>query len=151
VEAGGMTANDDLMAWLGAQLDADETSTQRLLDQAREIKLELKEPAHLGQIRPGWGLWPGVERMAAGVLADIAAKRRVVDLHQPVVSVDGVVCVTCREPDYPDETAWLHPCPTLRELGSVYADSPGYREKWGAHLSHLVHARGVYREERGSR
>jgi hypothetical protein len=135
---------DDLVAWLCIQLDADEAAARSLRDQAREVKLELKEPAHLGQIRPGWGLWPDVERMAAGVLADIAAKRRIMDLHRPVDSVDGTVCVTCREPDYPDEANWLHPCPTLRELGSVYADRPGYREEWGAHLGCLIQARGVW-------
>lgn len=59
----------------------------------------------------------------AYVLADLEAKRRIVELHAScwVDSQDYRVCV---EDNYED------PCHTLRLLGLPFADHPGYREGW---------------------
>jgi hypothetical protein len=74
----------------------------------------------------------------ARVLAECAAKRRIVELH-PLM--DGTTyrgtpcCARCTangeypaDDDYTDEQNW--PCPTLRALASVYADHPDFREEW---------------------
>jgi hypothetical protein len=57
------------------------------------------------------------------VLAECAAKRRIVELHSG-------------ENDTPCQS-WAgnytyEPCPTLRALASVYADHPEFREEWRA-------------------
>ncbi len=82
----------------------------------------------------------------ARVLADVQAKRAILDLHAPVVStavavLDGtgsrdvepdtaeeilsreVVCLACFG-------APAAPCKTLQHLAAVYADHPDYDEKW---------------------
>ena len=55
------------------------------------------------------------------VLADLAAKRAVIDLH---VAEDG------QHPDFCGHDRHELPCPTLRLLASVYADHPDYRKEW---------------------
>jgi hypothetical protein len=71
----------------------------------------------------------------ARVLAEVAAKRAIVDLHSPS---EGD-CRTCahltddEDPDgnwYTDVLGEPWPCPTLRHLAAVYADQPGYRPEW---------------------
>jgi len=61
-------------------------------------------------------------------LAEVDAKRRIIDLHDDVSGG----CRTCMDAelsnDGPDAAAW--PCPTLRLLALPYADHPGYREEW---------------------
>lgn len=56
----------------------------------------------------------------ASVLARIAADRKILELHTGGVS-------------YPDECGLCNealPCQTVRLLGSVHADRPGYRDEW---------------------
>lgn len=84
-------------------------------------------------------------------LADIASKRAILALHQPVQFtdvtlgiVDAVVCFTCHvhldEPDgwaddggdewsYPlVQEAW--PCKTVRALAQPFRGAPGWRNEW---------------------
>lgn len=64
---------------------------------------------------------------AAWLLADIAAKRAIIELHTEDwtdtgdVNLDSEICEYCRE-------SW--PCETLRLLASVHSGHPDYREAW---------------------
>jgi len=81
----------------------------------------------------------------ARVLAECAAKRRIVELHEQAVwhqpagafiyslgrrlveegqHLGG--CTICAG----DNSEAAYPCPTLRALASVYAGHPDYREEW---------------------
>ena len=72
------------------------------------------------------------------VLADVEAKRRIVDLHAPFhvrTANDGLNwdyrgCGECSQPDgvADGETWW--PCTTLRLLALPYASHPDYDERW---------------------
>jgi hypothetical protein len=66
------------------------------------------------------------------VLADIAAKRAILDLHQPFsLDTDPVTgCKTCSYRNQWDELQIQWPCPTVRLLASVYAEHPSYRREW---------------------
>lgn len=78
----------------------------------------------------------------ARVLAECAAKRRIIALHEREDRGDGWgsppywCCTECGgrtvHPNLgwiPTSTAW--PCRTLRLLTLPYADHPDYREEWG--------------------
>lgn len=80
----------------------------------------------------------------ARVLAEVDAKRRIMDLHCPVDPFDGseepgwLECAACgpNNDDEPiiaapgaGEPEW-HPCTTLRLLALPYADHADYREEW---------------------
>ncbi len=68
----------------------------------------------------------------ARVLAECEAKRRIVEVHEPML-IDAptfadqtfavVTCSLCDD---------AHPCRTLRHLAAVYADHPDWREEWRA-------------------
>ncbi|MEV4197029.1 DUF6221 family protein [Micromonospora globbae] len=62
----------------------------------------------------------------ARVLAEVAAKRRILDEHFEASLGDTGVgagdCTTC--------TNYAWPCPTVRLLALPYADRPGYRPEW---------------------
>lgn len=72
------------------------------------------------------------------VLAECAAKRRIVELHQP----DDDKCSVCSHEigyasdGYGGEYYENHrtgndwPCATLRAIAAVYSDHPDYREDW---------------------
>lgn len=74
----------------------------------------------------------------ARVLAEVAAKRRIIDLHHSLGpsagTEDEVVCDACgpeEDISFRVETyggRW--PCTTLRLLASVYAGRPGWRSEW---------------------
>jgi hypothetical protein len=54
----------------------------------------------------------------ARVLADVAAKRWLVDRAEHVMS---------HSPDHAEVTAWLH---VIHRLGAVYADHESFRDEW---------------------
>lgn len=63
------------------------------------------------------------------VLREVAAKRRLVRLHDRITAdgrPDGVFCQKCSGPDR--YVPW--PCLTLRTLAAVYADHPDYDPAW---------------------
>ena len=73
----------------------------------------------------------------ARVLAEVAAKRRIVDLHSPerVWTGSGYEddkCTTCmlHESDLYGREYETVPCPTLRALGLPHARHPDYDESW---------------------
>jgi hypothetical protein len=59
------------------------------------------------------------------ILADVAAKRRVLERHPPKDDPTSLlwVCSTCR-----GRPQW--PCPEIRDAASVFARRPGYRKEW---------------------
>lgn len=69
------------------------------------------------------------------VLADVAAKRKIIDEHSPA---DVGYCPRCQwsaeerdDPAKGDGMKWiLAPCPTLRLLVLPHADHPDYRAEW---------------------
>ena len=80
----------------------------------------------------------------ARVLADVAAKRRIVDLHSPSAEfvpghVPGRFCEACADWDdendegQPPTVPW--PCPTLLALASVHADHPDFDPAWAAEVA----------------
>lgn len=62
----------------------------------------------------------------ARVLAEVTAKRAIVELHEPYASEShgGAACWVCGPGGFP----W--PCTTLRLLAMPYADHADYREDW---------------------
>lgn len=66
------------------------------------------------------GLKPG---FPARVLADVEAKRAIVEMHSPSDSA-AEACDTCAEWKQP----W--PCDTLRALALPYVDHPEFDEAW---------------------
>lgn len=102
--------------------------------------------------RGGWAI-----AYAERVLAECAAKRAVLVLHQPTVETvewfddatgtgKASVCPQCRPKDPTDwnppigmagirpegfvPSYTLAPCPTLCALAAVYADHPDYQQEW---------------------
>lgn len=108
----------DLVAWLRAQLDEEERDIQ----QSRALS-----PTDLHWSMPDW---LHRDRM----LAEIEAKRRIIELHQVVAFEDedmsdqGLGCQECGwSAEYADRGGW---CETIRLLALPYADRPGYKEVW---------------------
>jgi hypothetical protein len=72
------------------------------------------------------------------LLADVAAKRKIIDLHAPVVlrpgaehglvDRDRVVCRSCEPERGGLGDAW--PCQTLRLLALPWADHPDFKATW---------------------
>lgn len=117
---GPTVAEPSLVEFLLARLTEDEAAAERL-----------RRPSE----GDPWGWQPKgvttndagrVEISPARVLADVEAKRRIVDLHYEVTSDSGY-CVVCVTNDYTDEP---YPCPTIRALASVYRNHPDWREEW---------------------
>jgi hypothetical protein len=63
----------------------------------------------------------------ARVLAEVEAKRRILDEHYPVDTGDRISCASCGEIHCCPEP-W--PCLTACLLALPYADRPGYRPEW---------------------
>lgn len=125
--------SDDLVAWLRAQLDEDErvakdaTSgpwsavesypdawvingpTYNIASEGRDGDISSGDSTHIARHDP------------ARVLAEVAAKRRIIDEHLPIDPCDAH-----------DAALRSIPCETLRLLASVYAGRPGWREEWAA-------------------
>lgn len=125
---------DDLVRWLGEQLDEDERIARAcagngewdadgLAFYAPELSPEVR--GHAERHDP------------ARVLREIDAKRQLLKLHGRATLRAGggaqyfdtqTVCRSC-EPSYQfPETSW--PCTTLRLLALPYADQPGYKPEW---------------------
>ncbi|WP_326565092.1 DUF6221 family protein [Amycolatopsis rhabdoformis] len=125
---------DDLIAFLRARLDEDE----------RIAKTADPGPWHAD----GGGIHKGhttdevvdyagdnAEHIArhdpARVLAEVAAKRLIIELHQPDHKQRD--CGTCMSRKIGYQEDWIEeewPCKTLCLLALPYADHPDYREEW---------------------
>lgn len=141
-----MMANvDDLVTWLRAQLDKDERVAREALEWEDERFT-----------RHEWS-WSHVARLSGkvkrqdvvagapsprGQLAEVEAKRRILDLHPPFTDHAGRVrCETCAELCHSrsglgcnDPVDAMYPCETVddiaRLLAQAYAGREGWREEW---------------------
>lgn len=59
----------------------------------------------------------------ARVLRQVAAMRKMLELHAPITEHECVTCY-CSYVTYP--------CPTVLALAEIYADRPGYHDEWAA-------------------
>lgn len=112
---------NDLAAFVLAQVAEDEAAArQEDTDYANTTLLPTYDSDH----QERWN----TDR----VLTECAAKRRIVERHEPydrvyydtvtqAMASEGQHCKCCL-------VAW--PCPDLRDLASPYADHPDHREEW---------------------
>lgn len=138
---------DDLITWLRAQLDEDEQAALRLADGYR---LYACDDGHVERPTEMWA--DGTDRLPnhhntwlivydrAERLAEVEAKRKLLDLHAPFTDHAGRVrCDHCSELCHSrsglgcDEPAdAMYPCPTVSLLAQPYAGRPGWQEAWRA-------------------
>jgi hypothetical protein len=114
-----------LAHWLNSQLDADEAAARAAASEGRAV---------LGTHGMGLTAWDRFEDRhdPARVLAQVAAVRRVMELHQrrswSMPPQQG------RQVLYTDDRCSCgsasNPCPTLRALASMYAGADGWRSEW---------------------
>jgi len=122
---------DDLIAFLRARLDDD----TRMALAARDPWFGYEPDEHVERVK--WADALHIARHSPNrVLAEVDAKRRILDEHPATVgwdgnSHDGTVCGTC---SMNDDSGALdgdpYPCPTLRLLALPYADHPAYQDAW---------------------
>lgn len=132
---------DDLIAFLNRMIDEDEASA-RACAEVYPAPWDVNDRGHTAYVRadePTFRIvaeleqhdsihdWLGtrLEHIArhdpARALADVAAKRAIVEAHHPVDPCDAhdAMCHTV-------------PCSTLLALASVYADHPDFKAEWRA-------------------
>jgi hypothetical protein len=114
-------AGDDLATWLRAQLDDDERHAQMLpMGFPADSRWTEQDVTAIA-----WAADP------ARALAEVAAKRAMIDLHDPGTTTTPWWCASCLDTASPEpDLMALAPCPVLRLLALPYADQPGYREEW---------------------
>jgi hypothetical protein len=120
---------DDLVRWLGAQLDEDERVARGCSGTAwrEHPKNWVSAPNRVALVVHDGDRSHVVRHDPARVLREIDAKREIVRQHVPVG--DGTVCLSYCHTRKPGEAqAW--PCLTLRLLALPYSDRPGYRDEW---------------------
>jgi hypothetical protein len=115
---------DDLIAFLRDRLDEDEQLARRWLVNVGTGAINVT-PAELPweRIYVKRDLDGLAEHIARHdpkrVLADVDAKRQIIDEHYPIDPCDAH-----------DANLSTIPCDTLRLLALPYADHPDYREEW---------------------
>jgi hypothetical protein len=146
----GATVTDDPVTWLRAQLDEDERLAQEAADgdggtwymgeRWNVFRDEDVAPEGCGDVHRlvvYGNVRSQSEHIArhdpARVLAEVAAKRAILDLHDPNDTTGKRRwCVGCIEPDLPGLMVRM-PCQHARLLAAPYADRPGYRNEWAPH------------------
>jgi hypothetical protein len=136
---------DDIALWLRIWLDEDErvareaTAGTWTVDTCSVITDDVTgdNRSHVlysvGMHNRGWPSSADAEHIArhdpARVLREVAAKRRVLERHQPVHAWDGKLCCDwCSVLSVSVYQEW--PCPDVRDAAAPYEDRPGYREEW---------------------
>lgn len=109
--------NDDLIAFLHQQLE-----NQRFRGESLKTLAFALPPETAAYLTDTGDL----------LLADVDAKRRILDEHQNVNDGDCGTCVNGRwgYPTHGGSSPQPWPCTTLRLLALPYADRPGYRDEW---------------------
>lgn len=115
--------SDDLASWLLEQIAEDERDAQKAVGSEEHQRF--------------------IASRALRILAEVATKRRILELHRPTESMysDGELlypaasklCRVCGPGDSwqaEQEGFGELPCETLRALALPYVDRPGYREEW---------------------
>lgn len=139
---------DDLTTWLRAALNAEEAALIRKRDghEGPCINFAGQDPEHYDEYDTCSRHIAVAEatpyRDAAFGLADVDAKRRILDRHimKTGEHVTHGICAECGGSDWKpgvsgaelDPFPWVMPwpCPTLKLLALSYASQPGYQEKW---------------------
>ena len=131
----------DILAFITAQLDADEAAAKKPwgLDWRAEgspgrmgvVDADMAEPLILDGNDDGT-IEFCVHFQPRRMLADIAAKRAILERHKPDGDPDGDECSTCwGVNDYSDDNAPQgFPCETVRLLAAQFADRPGFNPPW---------------------
>lgn len=127
-----MIGVDDLITWLREQVDDDERAIRRLAEGYRRY---VCDDGHVEEPIEKWS--DGTDRLPnhhntwllihdqAERLAEVEAKRRILDEHFECSLPNGIMagtCTTC------DNYAW--PCPTVRLLAQPYAGRDGWQDEW---------------------
>jgi len=131
---------DELVRWLGEQLDADAARAQAappgpwvLADNGSIVAADgSRVVSSVGGALEGqvsrWPEGPTVDHVLgqdpARVLAEIDAKRRILAIHRRYVPESGQACLGCS-----GGIEW-EACPVVRLLALPYASRPGFRESW---------------------
>jgi hypothetical protein len=139
---------DDLIAFLRIRLDDDEQAARSVAPFAHTTDMagrRMDESFVIARALPagGDGSWsqepdPAAARHfarhdPARVRADVAAKRTILELHEPygdklrMARGEISACGTCGSVD-DSPVEW--PCDTVLALALPYADHPDYREEW---------------------
>jgi hypothetical protein len=135
----------DLAVWFRAQLDADEQVAAVFRNALGEVrrwrvddiggKVRQVQPTEFGlsDVIAECSTHLDAEHIArhdpAFTLADITAKRAILDRHSAVESnyADYPVCAECSHLDHEEEP---FPCATLCLLAQPYAGRPGWQKEW---------------------
>ncbi|MEU5900519.1 DUF6221 family protein [Streptomyces venezuelae] len=127
---------DDLVLWLGEQLDEDEADARAAATRSPEWRLarplDDEELGDAGLLRPA-ELKHAERHDPARVLREIDAKRRIIE--QCAYWNERAAREAADPPKYPQPGLDLGLLldamnPILRALALPYADRPGYREDW---------------------
>jgi hypothetical protein len=135
-----------LTAFLAARLDEDQQAAEQAATQGPASWYAVRDGASWRVDDPtmpviGWtdGGHPGhlqAEHMArhdpARALAEVDAKRQIIEQHPDVNDGDCGTCVRglWGYPTNGGSTIEPWPCPTLRLLALPYADHPDYQQDW---------------------
>lgn len=133
-----MSDMDELVRWLGLQLDDDKRIARRAGDSFRQIGETGVIVATDGDRAEECASanWAGVAEHIvrhdpARVLREIEAKRQIIECHEWWVAGNGdTICGRCGREHIDGRPGGHFPCQTLRLLALPYADRPGYREEW---------------------
>lgn len=117
-----MSDTETPVTFVKARLDEDEVAAQKLMRDAQDAQLQLKEPRLLGREIPFWYRWPDVEAMSAGVLREVAAKRAVIEVYEVAAASD--------DPAVDLSIGMATMRMVLRSYATVYSDHPDYRPEW---------------------
>jgi hypothetical protein len=125
----------DIVDFLRARLDEDEQAA-READTSAEMVTGIPRSYADAPVAVHISRWH-----PARVLAEVDAKRRIIDEHPAATGWDGQitadhphrdpVCATCADYDrHGDPTGEPYPCATLRLLALPYREEPDYRPEW---------------------
>lgn len=127
--------SDDLVAFLRARLAEDAVEAEEAAEKVGDGHWEQRNvrivttadrDREVADYAITECIWHIVRHDPAHVLAEVAAKRRIVDEHRAIMGPGW--CSTCDIPG--DVKGNVHGCQTLRLLAAPYAAVEGYRPEW---------------------
>lgn len=122
-----MSAMDDLVTWYRAQLDGDERVARQMVAEPTSSGFYLEAETDATNIMT---VAAHVYRWSpARVLAEVAAKRRIVELAELAQGAAAVSTPLLKGREQGYRQALTE---AVRELAQPYAERPGWREEWRA-------------------
>jgi hypothetical protein len=107
----------DVVDYLMTRWDEDEASLRQLINQP-----------------PEWVGWAGDSNLPVRLVADLAAKRHIVQLHQPLWPEDhDPLCRVCGDPMM-DLARAPWPCATVLAMAQPFASYPDFHPGWHRQL-----------------